>query len=101
MEAIGVCGSGVFFERENEFFGMSMSTDWERDDGVVYTGSIDLVRSWTTTGRYGTFLSKTLFLFPYCNSRQNQSRLLHGHGPACHIRSFFCYSLSPPCSFLG
>lgn len=100
MEAIGVCGSGLFFERENEFFGMSMSTDWERNDGVVSTGSINLVRSWTTTGRYGTFLSKTLFFFPSCNFRQNQSRL-HGHGPACHIRSFFCYSLSPPCSFLG
>lgn len=54
----------MFFEREVEFFGMSMSTDWERDDGVVYTGSINLVRSWTTTGRYGTFLSKTLF-FPH------------------------------------
>lgn len=92
MEAIGVCGSGVFFEREVEIFGMSMSTDWERDDGVVCTGSIDLVRSWTTTGRYGTFLSKTLFFFPCCNSRQNQSRSLHGHGPACHIRSFFSYS---------
>lgn len=65
MEAIGVCGSGVFFERENEFFGMSMSTDWERDDGVVYTGSINLVRSWTTTGRYGTFLSNTLFFFTH------------------------------------
>lgn len=54
----------MFFERENEFFGMSMSTDWERDDGVVYTGSINLVRSWTTTGRYGTFLSNTLFFLP-------------------------------------
>lgn len=29
MEAIGVCGSGVFFEREVEFFGMSMSTGRE------------------------------------------------------------------------
>lgn len=74
MEAIRVCGSGLFFEREVEFFGMSMSTDWERDDGVVYTGSINLMRSWTTTGRYGTFLSKTHFFFLYCNSRQNQSR---------------------------
>lgn len=54
----------MFFEREVEIFGMSMSTDWERDDGVVCTGSINLVRSWTTTGRYGTFLSKTLFFFP-------------------------------------
>lgn len=54
----------MFFEREVEFFGMSMSTDWERDDGVVCTGSIDLVRSWTTTGRYGTFLFNTLFFFP-------------------------------------
>lgn len=37
----------MFFEREVEFFGMSMSTYWERDDGVVYTGtgSINLVRS--------------------------------------------------------
>lgn len=42
-----------------------MSTDWERDDGVVCTGSINLVRSWTTTGRYGTFLSKTLFFFTH------------------------------------
>lgn len=50
MEAIGVCGSGVFFERENEFFEMSMSTDWERDDGVVCTGSINHMRSRTTTG---------------------------------------------------
>lgn len=55
----------MFFEREVEIFGMSMSTDWERDDGVVCTGSINLVRSWTTTGRYGTFLSKTLSFFPH------------------------------------
>lgn len=54
----------MFFEREVGFFGMSLSTDWERDDGVACTGSINLVRSWTTTGRHGTFLFNTLFFSP-------------------------------------
>lgn len=51
----------MFFERENEFFGMSMSTDWERNDGVVYTGSINLVRSWTTTGTVHFFPRLSFF----------------------------------------
>lgn len=54
---------GVLRERGSNFW--DEYEYWERDDGVVYTGSIDLVRSWTTTGRYGTFLSNTLFFFTH------------------------------------
>lgn len=70
---------------------------------MVYTGSINLVRSWTTTGRYGTFLFNTLFFFTHIviPDRTKVGRCMDMDLPAISGPKYFCYSLSPPCSFLG
>lgn len=91
----------MFFEREVEFFGMSMSTYWERDDGVVYTGSINLVRSWTTTGTVHFFPRLSFFFHLVISHRTKVGRCVDMDLLAISGPRYFCYSLSPPCSFLG
>lgn len=85
----------MFFEREVEFFGMSMSTGREMMAWYIRVVLI-LCEVGQLQVRYISF-QDSLFFFPYCNFRQNQSRLLRGHGPACHIRFLvFLLFIKPP-----